>query len=149
MDIYSSNWDPTDANNDDAAPDGAPEGMAPGGINDVLRAHQGAIKRYVNQQSPKTTAGSSTAFTLTYSVAPGALYDGATHLVEFDQANGAAATGLQPLTCRIFAVALWQARMTWGEAPPAALPLRVPDSMVRPSARPAASKSSPPWTRRI
>lgn len=92
MDIYSSNWDPIDANNDEAAPDGAPEGMAPGGINDVLRAHQGAIKRYVNQQSPLVTAGSSTAFTLTYTVAPGALVDGMTHLVQFNATCGAGPT---------------------------------------------------------
>jgi microcystin-dependent protein len=92
MDVYSSNWVEDDNSNSSAAPGGAPEGMAPGGINDVLRAHQGAIKRYVNQQSPKTTAGTSTAFTLSYSTAPGALVDGMTHLVQFNAANGLAPT---------------------------------------------------------
>ena len=91
-DIYASNWTETDASNSTAAPDGAPEGMAPSGLNDVLRAHQGAIKRYVNQQSPTGTGGTSTAYTLTYTVAPGALVSGMTHQVEFHTANGAAAT---------------------------------------------------------
>ena len=92
MDIYNSVWDETDANNSTAAPDGAPEGMAPSGINNVLRAHQGAIKRYINQQSPKVTAGSSTAYTLTYGVAPGALVDGMTHEVQFNATCGASPT---------------------------------------------------------
>ena len=92
MDIYSSNWNEDDNSNSTAAPDGAPEGMAPSGINNVLRAHQGAIKRYVEQQIPKTTAGSSTAFTLTYGVPPGALVDGMTHLVQFNATCGASPT---------------------------------------------------------
>ena len=92
MDIGASNWSETDANNTTAAPDGAPEGMAPSGVNDVLRAHQGAVKRFYDWQSVKTTAGSATAFTLTYDVAPGALVDGMVHLVNFHAANGAAAT---------------------------------------------------------
>jgi microcystin-dependent protein len=92
MDIDAANWSSTDASNTTAAPDGAPEGMAPGGVNNVLRANMGAIKRFRNHLSPKTTAGTSTAYTLTYDVAPGALYDGATHLVQFHAANGAAAT---------------------------------------------------------
>jgi microcystin-dependent protein len=121
MDIYSSNWDESDAANSSAAPDGAPEGMAPAGINDVLRAHQGGIKRYVNQQIPKTTAGSATAFTLDYSVAPGDLVDGMTHLVQFNATNGASPTlnvnslGAKPLhyysagAWRVVPAALWAA----------------------------------------
>jgi microcystin-dependent protein len=92
MDIYSSNWNEDDNSNSSAAPDGAPEGMASSGVNDTMRAMMGATKRYVNQQIAKTTGGSSTAFTLTYSIAPTALVDGMTHLVEFNAANGAAPT---------------------------------------------------------
>jgi hypothetical protein len=92
MDIYSSNWDESDASNSDAAPDGAPEGMAASGVNDTMRAMMGATKRFVNQQSPKTTAGTSSSFTLTYDVAPGALVDGMSHLVQFNAANAANAT---------------------------------------------------------
>jgi len=92
MDIYASNWNEDDNANTTAAPDGAPEGMAPSGVNNVLRAHQGAVKRFVVSSIPKTTGGSSTAYTLSYSVAPGALVDGMTHLVEFNAANGNAPT---------------------------------------------------------
>jgi hypothetical protein len=92
MDIYSSNWTEDDNSNSSAAPDGAPEGMAPSGINNVLRAHQGAIKRYVDQQIPKVTAGTTTNYTLTYTVAPGALVDGMTHLVQFNATCGASPT---------------------------------------------------------
>src|SRR5260370_12475424 len=92
MDISASNWNEADASNTTAAPDGAPEGMAPSGLNDVLRAHQGAVKRWYDWTIPKTTAGTSTAYTLTYSVAPGALVDGMTHLAQFNAANGNAPT---------------------------------------------------------
>lgn len=103
MDIGASNWNETDASNSSAAPDGAPEGMQPSGVNDTIRAIMGAIKRWFNWSSPKTTAGTSTAYTLSYGVAPGALVDGMSHLVEFDQANGNGATlnvnslGAQPI----------------------------------------------------
>jgi microcystin-dependent protein len=92
MDICASNWNEDDASNITAAPDGAPEGMAPSGVNNVLRAHQGAIKRAYNWSIPRQTTGTSTAYTLSYTVAPGALVDGMTHVVEFHVANGAAST---------------------------------------------------------
>jgi microcystin-dependent protein len=92
MDLFASNWNESDDANTAAAPDGLAEGCAPSGVNNWARATMGAAKRYVNQQSPKTTGGTSTQFTLTYTVAPGALYDGATHLVQFNAANGDAPT---------------------------------------------------------
>lgn len=91
-DLGNSVWNETDASNTTAAPDGAPEGMAPSGVNDVLRAHQGALKRWYNWTNPKTTAGTSTAYTLSYTVAPGALVDGMSHLVQFHTTNGATPT---------------------------------------------------------
>jgi hypothetical protein len=91
-DVTNSVWDETDASNNTAAPDGAPEGMAPSGVNNVLRAHQGALKRWYNWTVPKTTGGTSTAYTLSYGVAPGALVDGMTHLVQFNAVNGASPT---------------------------------------------------------
>jgi hypothetical protein len=91
-DIPASNWDETDANNTTAAPDGAPEGMSPSGVNNVLRAHQGAIKRWYDWTIPKTTGGTSTAYTLSYTVTPGALVDGMTHLVQFNATCGASPT---------------------------------------------------------
>ena len=91
-DIAATNWNQTDASNTDAAPDGMPEGMAPSGVNNWGRAVQGAVKRWYAWTIPATTGGTSTAYTLTYSVAPGALVDGMTHLVQFNAANGTAPT---------------------------------------------------------
>ena len=92
MDISAANWSEDDNANTTAAPDGAPEGMAPSGVNNVLRAHQGALKRFYNWTNPKITGGSGTAYTLSYTVAPGALVDGMTHLVQFHAVNGTGAT---------------------------------------------------------
>ena len=66
--------------------------MAPSGVNNSGRAMMGATKRFVDQQIPLVTGGSSTAYTLSYSVAPSQLYDGMTHLVQFNAANGVAPT---------------------------------------------------------
>lgn len=92
MDIAQSVWNEVDASNNTPAPDGAPEGMFPSGINDVLRAHQGAIKRWYDQTIPLLTGGSATAYALAYGVAPTALADGMVHVVQFNATNGAAAT---------------------------------------------------------
>jgi hypothetical protein len=82
----------TDANNNSATDPGFPEGMAPSRVDDAARALQGASKRFYDWQSSKLTGGTSTAYTLTYDVAPAALYDGMTHLVQFNQACGASPT---------------------------------------------------------
>lgn len=87
-DIGAANWNEADNSNTSAAPDGAPEGMAPSGVNDVLRAHQGAVKRWYDWSIPKTTGGTSTAYTLNYTVAPAAYVDGMTFLVQFYAING-------------------------------------------------------------
>ncbi|SEP41462.1 Microcystin-dependent protein [Rhodospirillales bacterium URHD0017] len=112
MDVYATNWNEDDNTNTTAAPDGAPEGMAPSGVNNVLRAHQGAMKRFAVWSSPKTTAGSATAYTLSYTVAPGALVDGMTHLVQFHVANGIAATlnvnGLGAIPVYYHAAGAWR-----------------------------------------
>lgn len=112
-DIGSSSFNEDDASNTAAAPDGAPEGMAPSGVNNVLRAHQGAVKRWYKWSTPATTGGTSTAYTLSYSVAPGALVDGMTHVVQFNAANGNAPTlninslGATPL--HYFSAGAWRA----------------------------------------
>jgi microcystin-dependent protein len=116
MDISAVNWSEDDNANTTAAPDGAPEGMAPSGVNNVLRAHQGALKRFYNWTNPKITGGSGTAYTLSYAVAPGALVDGMTHLVQFHTVNAAGATlnvnslGATPLH--------YHAAGAWRVAPP-------------------------------
>ena len=94
MDIGASNWNESDTLNNTPAPDGAPEGMAPSGVDDTIRAVMGALKRWFNWSSPKITGGSVTAYTLTYGVVPGALVDGMTHLVQFHAVNGAGATSV-------------------------------------------------------
>ena len=112
-DIPNSVWNETDGSNTTAAPDGAPEGMAPSGVNDVLRAHQGAVKRWYNWSVPKTTGGTSTAYTLTYGVSPTALVDGMTHVVQFNAANGALPTlnvnALGAVPLHYFSAGSWRA----------------------------------------
>jgi hypothetical protein len=112
MDIGASNWNENDSSNNTPAPDGAPEGMFPSGVNDTIRAVMGALKRFFNWQSSKVTAGTSTAYALSYGVAPGALVDGMVHLVEFHAANGVAATlnvnslGAKPLN--YYSAGIWR-----------------------------------------
>lgn len=91
-DITQSNWSETDASNNQPAPDGAPEGMPPSGLNDVIRMVMGALKRFFSWSNVKTTGGTGTAYTLSYTVAPTALSDGMTHLVQFHATNGVPAT---------------------------------------------------------
>jgi microcystin-dependent protein len=116
-DIGAGNWNENDTNNNQPAPDGAPEGMSPSGVNDTIRAVMGALKRWFNWSSPKVTAGSATAYTLTYGVAPGALIDGTTHVVQFHAGNGPGATlnvnglGAKPLYA--------YSAGAWYQAPPA------------------------------
>lgn len=104
MDIPASNWTEADASNSTAAPDGWPEGMAPSGVNDSGRAMMGAVKRWYDWTIPLVTGGTSTAYTLSYTVAPGALVDGMSHLVQFNAVNGANPTlnvnslGAKPIT---------------------------------------------------
>jgi hypothetical protein len=112
-DIPASNWTEADASNSTAAPDGWPEGMAPSGVNDSGRAMMGAVKRWYDWTVPLVTGGTSTAYTLSYAVAPGALVDGMSHLVQFNAVNGAAATlnvnalGAKPL--HFYAGSAWGA----------------------------------------
>lgn len=92
-DIGASNWSETDASNTDAAPDGFPEGMAPSGVNNGLRAHQGAIKRFWNKiNAVKTTGGTTSAYTLSYDVSPAAYVDGEIISFVVNATNAAAAT---------------------------------------------------------
>lgn len=91
-DIGSASFSETDASNNSASPNGAPEGMPASGVNDTIRAVMGAMKRWYSQIIPATTGGTSTAYTVTYTVAPSALTDGMSHLVYFNATSGAAPT---------------------------------------------------------
>jgi hypothetical protein len=55
-DIYDSAFSETDARNSSPSPNGFPEGMSPSGLNDAARALMGAMKRWLNQRIPATTA---------------------------------------------------------------------------------------------
>ena len=113
MDIGASNWSETDASNSTPAPDGAPEGMIPSGVNDTIRAMMGATKRWYDWSIPKTTGGTSTAYTLAYSAAPGALLDGMVHVVQFNAANGNAPTlnvnSLGAIPLHYYSAGAWRA----------------------------------------
>jgi hypothetical protein len=56
-------------------------------LNDAARALMGAMKRWLNQRIPTATSGTSSAYTLSYTVAPGALADGMMHRVLFNADN--------------------------------------------------------------
>jgi hypothetical protein len=46
------NWSEVDANNNQAPPNGWPEGMMPSGVNDAARADRGALKRFWDKVNP-------------------------------------------------------------------------------------------------
>ena len=76
-DLGNSNWSETDASNNATPPNGWPEGMNPSDVNDAARANMGALKRWWNRaNATATTGGTSTAYTLTYTVAAAAYYSG-------------------------------------------------------------------------
>lgn len=93
MDISQSNWKETDGLNSAAAPNGAPEGMAPAGVNDTMRAMMGGIKRFwdrINGTVKTTKVGN--AYTYTPTVAAPALVDGEIYTFRANGANTGAAT---------------------------------------------------------
>lgn len=76
-DISQSNWSETDGNNNQAAPQGFPEGMFPSGLNDSARQVMGAITRFwrrINGTVKATTVGND--YTYSPGVAAAALTDG-------------------------------------------------------------------------
>lgn len=76
-DLGATSWSETDASNNALPPNGWPEGMAPSDVNNAARAEMGGEKRFwVRTNSVFTTAGTTTAYTLTYGQAASAYYDG-------------------------------------------------------------------------
>lgn len=58
-------WSGTAASNDSSPPDGAPEGMAPSTVNDVIREVMAAMRRKdADENGTLTTAGGTTAYTV-------------------------------------------------------------------------------------
>lgn len=107
-DLGSSNYSEVDASNTAAPPNGWPEGMQPSGVNNSARAGMGAEKRFWNRiNAIKTTAGTTSAYTLTYDQAAAQYYDGEIHSFVVNATNAAAATlninGLGARQLRLFA----------------------------------------------
>lgn len=81
--LQTTDWDETAANNNETSPNGAPEGMAPSGVNDTIREIMAQLKRWFNRVTGLADAGTliasggtSTAITVTYDTAPASLYTG-------------------------------------------------------------------------
>lgn len=113
-DLGSSSWSETDSSNIQNPPNGWPEAMQPSSVNNSARAGMGATKRFWNRiNAVKTTAGSSTSYTLTYDEAASQYYDGEIHSFVVDEANGASPTlningiGSRPL--QFYCGAAWAA----------------------------------------
>jgi hypothetical protein len=76
-DIENANFSETAGSNNAASPNGAPEGMAPSGVNDTIREIMAAIKRDWNRSHPTVTSGgAANAQTLTYGTAPAGYFQG-------------------------------------------------------------------------
>lgn len=74
---HASNWSQTAASNNAAAPNGAPEGMAPSVVNDTIREVMAALRRWRDQVNPTiTTGGTANAQTATMTTAEAAYYTG-------------------------------------------------------------------------
>ena len=83
----------TDNSNTSGTQPGWPEGMLAKNVNNAARALQGALKRLIDQVSGTlTSAGTGSAYTLTYAVAPEALYHGQRFLFKAHTAALANAT---------------------------------------------------------
>lgn len=88
-----SQWSTTAGSNNSAAPNGAPEGMAPNAVNDVIRENMAAAaKVYLDQKGTATTGGTTTAYTLTTSNAHASLGDISLFSFQVNAANTGAAT---------------------------------------------------------
>ena len=88
-----SAWNVAAANNNAAAPDGAPEGLKLKQVNDVLREVMAAVARfYAELDASLVTGGTGNAYTLTTPNAHAALTDSALLVFRADRANTGAAT---------------------------------------------------------
>lgn len=81
------------ASNNSASPAGAPEAMAPSGVNDTIREIMARIKRWYNDVTGSNTSGGSAgAFTLAASQTISAYAAGQMFIFEANHANTGAAT---------------------------------------------------------
>lgn len=88
-----ADYNTTDALNNTVSPNGAPEGMPAGKLNDSMRALMGAAARFAeDSKGALITGGSGDAYTLTTSSAYSNLADLPLLVFRIDRANGGPAT---------------------------------------------------------
>ena len=86
-------WSTTAASNNSASPNGAPEGMAPSGVNNTIRENMAAGARlFGDWNGSLTTTGSADAYVLTTNSSLSALSDGDTFCFEANFTNSGAPT---------------------------------------------------------
>ncbi len=93
--LSGATYSEVDASNNQAAPNGMPEGMPPSGVNDAWRAGMGAIKRSYDRDhagSWCTVGGTANAITLTYAAAPASYVQGEKYAFKASAANTGATT---------------------------------------------------------
>ena len=88
-----SSWSTSAASNNSAPPNGAPEGMAPSTVNDVIREVMAAVSRwYEDAQGGLVSGGTGAAYTLTSNSTHAALADQSVLVFRAHLANTGAAT---------------------------------------------------------
>ena len=88
-----STWSTTPGSNNSASPDGAPEGMAPSAVNDVIRQNMAEIAEwYMDNECSLASAVGTDSYAVTTNVVYAALTDISGLCFEADVANTGAAT---------------------------------------------------------
>lgn len=102
-----SQWSTTAASNNSASPNGAPEGMAPSGVNDTMRENMAAMaKVYKDQAGGKVTTGTGTAYVLSTNNSHAALADIGLTVFRIHTANtGSATLAVDGLTAKTMKIA--------------------------------------------
>lgn len=86
-------WDVSAASNNGTPPDGAPEGMAPSAVNDVIRENMAVLARHkADNDGTVTTGGSSNAYTFAPNTTYSAYAAGDTFVFEANHTNDGSAT---------------------------------------------------------
>jgi hypothetical protein len=88
-------WSTTAASNNSASPNGFPEGMAPGGVNDSAREVMAQVRRFAEglvSATYGTDAGGDDAYAITPTIAPGSYTAGQQYTFTVTTANTGAAT---------------------------------------------------------
>jgi hypothetical protein len=88
--LSGTTYSEVDASNNQAAPNGMPEGMPPSGVNDSWRAAMGAVKRSYDRDhagSWCTVGGTANAIALTFAAAPASYVQGEKYAFKATAAN--------------------------------------------------------------